>query len=87
VILLKFDGVVDDTGRLRLFFTNATMNLPTKPYETNGAYMWYSRVNVELRDRVKLISGQFTVPISSQWNKTGHIYPVQGWINGSKLDK
>ncbi len=66
-----------DQDELRIFFTNAKIENPHKTYETEGAYLWYSKVNVELRSRVKLISGVFNVPVSSQWNKSGHIYPVQ----------
>ncbi|OQR66743.1 D-glucuronyl C5-epimerase-like [Tropilaelaps mercedesae] len=50
---------------------------PTQKYRANGPYLWFGNYNVAVRDRVKVISGIEGVPVSTQWNSSGHLYPTQ----------
>lgn len=50
---------------------------PRKKYDPQGSFLWFENYNVEVRDRVKCISGMEGVPVSTQWNPQGHIYPIQ----------
>ncbi|XP_074599664.1 D-glucuronyl C5-epimerase B-like [Brevipalpus obovatus] len=50
---------------------------PKKPYNSSGPFLWFENYNVEVRDRVKCISGSKGVPISTQWEPNGHFYPIQ----------
>lgn len=50
---------------------------PREPYDHRGVFLWFDNYNVEVRDRVKYISGIHSVPVTSQWNANGHYYPVQ----------
>lgn len=50
---------------------------PREPYSAAGPYLWFDSYNVETRDRVKYISAIKHVPVSSQWDNKGHLYPVQ----------
>jgi hypothetical protein len=46
-------------------------------YNSTKEYLWFSQLDVESRDRVKYLNLKYSIPVSSQWNSTGHIYPVQ----------
>lgn len=46
-------------------------------YNSTREYLWFSQLDVESRDRVKYLNLKYSIPVSSQWNSTGHIYPVQ----------
>ncbi|XP_054708007.1 D-glucuronyl C5-epimerase B-like [Uloborus diversus] len=50
---------------------------PRQSYDPDGAYLWFENYNVEVRDRVKCISGIEGVPVSTQWDTRGHFYPIQ----------
>lgn len=52
-------------------------SLPTSKYRANGPYLWFGNYNVAVRDRVKCISGVEGVPVSTQWDSNGHLYPTQ----------
>ncbi|XP_028678324.1 D-glucuronyl C5-epimerase-like [Erpetoichthys calabaricus] len=47
------------------------------PYHPNGVFMSFEGYNVEVRDRVKCISGVEGVPLSTQWGPQGYFYPIQ----------
>ncbi|NXQ33365.1 GLCE epimerase, partial [Alaudala cheleensis] len=47
------------------------------PYRPHGVFMSFEGYNVELRDRVKCISGVEGVPLSTQWGPQGYFYPIQ----------
>lgn len=49
----------------------------SRVYNSSDEYLWFSQVNVESRSRVKYMSVRYGVPVSSQWNKDGHLYPIQ----------
>ncbi|XP_061409539.1 D-glucuronyl C5-epimerase [Lethenteron reissneri] len=46
-------------------------------YKPDGVFMSFEGYNVEVRDRVKCISGVEGVPISTQWGPQGYFYPIQ----------
>lgn len=46
-------------------------------YDSKGVFMTFENYNVELRERVKCISGKDGVPISTQWESQGYYYPTQ----------
>ncbi|CAI9595865.1 unnamed protein product [Staurois parvus] len=47
------------------------------PYHPDGVFMSFEGYNVEVRDRVKCISGVEGVPLSTQWGPQGYFYPIQ----------
>ncbi|XP_063781594.1 D-glucuronyl C5-epimerase isoform X2 [Pseudophryne corroboree] len=47
------------------------------PYHPDGVFMSFEGYNVEVRDRVKCISGIEGVPLSTQWGPQGYFYPIQ----------
>ncbi|KAL7305243.1 hypothetical protein TKK_0002628 [Trichogramma kaykai] len=46
-------------------------------YDPRGVFMTFENYNVEVRERVKCISGVDGVPISTQWESQGYYYPTQ----------
>ncbi|KAL0841693.1 hypothetical protein ABMA28_013966 [Loxostege sticticalis] len=50
---------------------------PRKKYDPRGTFTTFENYNVEVRDRVKCISGIEGVPVSTQWEPRGFFYPTQ----------
>ncbi|XP_072943501.1 D-glucuronyl C5-epimerase B isoform X2 [Epargyreus clarus] len=50
---------------------------PKKKYDPRGTFTTFENYNVEVRDRVKCISGIEGVPVSTQWEPRGFFYPTQ----------
>jgi heparosan-N-sulfate-glucuronate 5-epimerase len=50
---------------------------PKERYDSNSTFLWFDNYNVEVRDRVKCVSAIKGVPISTQWQSSGHFYPIQ----------
>ncbi|XP_045785564.1 D-glucuronyl C5-epimerase B isoform X2 [Maniola jurtina] len=50
---------------------------PKKKYDPRGTFATFENYNVEVRDRVKCISGIEGVPVSTQWEPKGFFYPTQ----------
>ncbi|XP_036819702.1 D-glucuronyl C5-epimerase B-like [Oncorhynchus mykiss] len=48
-----------------------------EPYHPDGVFMSFEAYNVEVRDRVKCISGVEGVPLSTQWGPQGYFYAIQ----------
>lgn len=48
-----------------------------EPYHPDGVFMSFEGYNVEVRDRVKCISGVEGVPLSTQWGPQGYFYAIQ----------
>ncbi|XP_062592168.1 D-glucuronyl C5-epimerase-like [Saccostrea cucullata] len=46
-------------------------------YHPSGVFMAFDQYSVEDRNRVKCVSGIEGVPISTQWERKGHYYPIQ----------
>ncbi|CAF0843279.1 unnamed protein product [Brachionus calyciflorus] len=74
----KFDinGKFEDNSYI-IEFSDSKVFHPIVNYDAKKEFLWFKNINVESRDRVKYISLRETVPISSQWNKSGHFYPIQ----------
>ncbi|XP_076852157.1 D-glucuronyl C5-epimerase B [Brachyhypopomus gauderio] len=47
------------------------------PYHPAGVFMSFEGYNVEVRDRVKCVSGVEGVPLSTQWGPQGYFYAIQ----------
>ncbi|XP_074655542.1 D-glucuronyl C5-epimerase B-like isoform X2 [Tubulanus polymorphus] len=71
--IIQQDGI----PRFEWQHSYSTFYRPTKKYTTDGIFMTFNHYNVEVRDRVKCISGQEGVPISTQWGAHGYFYPIQ----------
>lgn len=50
---------------------------PKKKYDPYGTFTTFENYNVEVRERVKCISGTEGVPVSIQWEPRGFYYPTQ----------
>lgn len=50
---------------------------PKSKYDPRGVFMYFENYNVEVRDRVKCVSGTEGVPMSTQWECQGYYYPTQ----------
>lgn len=50
---------------------------PKKKYDPRGTFTTFENYNVEVRDRVKCISGIEGVPVSMQWEPRGFFYATQ----------
>ncbi|GBP43647.1 D-glucuronyl C5-epimerase B [Eumeta japonica] len=50
---------------------------PKKKYDPFGTFTTFENYNVEVRERVKCISGIEGVPVSIQWDPQGFFYPTQ----------
>lgn len=50
---------------------------PKKKYDPRGTFTTFENYNVEVRDRVKCVSGIEGVPVSTQWEPRGFYYPTQ----------
>lgn len=74
--------------------TNSIINpyeLNFKLYTTSGVYLSFDETDVAIRSRVKAISGEYEVPVTTQWDVRGYYYPIQiaqyGLSHLSKLYK
>lgn len=50
---------------------------PKKIYDPRSTFTTFENYNVEVRERVKCISGVEGVPVSIQWEPRGFFYPTQ----------
>ncbi|CAH0555986.1 unnamed protein product [Brassicogethes aeneus] len=50
---------------------------PKQEYDPKGVFMYFENYNVEVRERVKCVSGVEGVPVSTQWESSGYYYPTQ----------
>ncbi|CAF4235152.1 unnamed protein product [Adineta steineri] len=46
-------------------------------YNSRGSYLNFAYFNVEQRNRVLYIDFLYDIPVSSQWQSDGHLYPTQ----------
>ncbi|EFO22995.2 hypothetical protein LOAG_05488 [Loa loa] len=46
-------------------------------YDYHGAFGHFASYSVETRDRVRCISAQYGVPLSTQWSAVPYFYPIQ----------
>ncbi|XP_041966430.1 glucuronic acid epimerase a [Alosa sapidissima] len=66
-------------GAERFEFSHSYSKVYTQrePYHPDGVFMSFEGYNVEVRERVKCISGAEGVPVSTQWGPQGYFYPIQ----------
>ncbi|XP_057185938.1 glucuronic acid epimerase a [Triplophysa rosa] len=71
--LVQYDGM----ERFEFSHSYSRVYAQREPYHPDGVFMSFEGYNVEVRDRVKCISGMEGVPISTQWGPQGYFYPIQ----------
>ncbi|XP_077066400.1 glucuronic acid epimerase a [Siphateles boraxobius] len=71
--LVQYDG----TERFEFSHSYSRVYAQREPYHPDGVFMSFEGYNVEVRDRVKCISGVEGVPMSTQWGPQGYFYPIQ----------
>ncbi|NXW78262.1 GLCE epimerase, partial [Hirundo rustica] len=67
----------DGSERFEFSHSYSKVYAQRAPYRPDGVFMSFEGYNVELRDRVKCISGGAGVPVSTQWGPQGYFYPIQ----------
>ncbi|KFO38031.1 D-glucuronyl C5-epimerase [Fukomys damarensis] len=74
-----YGKVVQYDGYERFEFSHSYSKVYAQraPYHPDGVFMSFEGYNVEVRDRVKCISGVEGVPLSTQWGPQGYFYPIQ----------
>lgn len=74
-----YGKVIQYDGYERFEFQHSYSKVYTQrePYHPEGVFMSFEAYNVEVRDRVKCISGVEGVPLSTQWGPQGYFYPIQ----------
>ncbi|WAR14505.1 GLCE-like protein [Mya arenaria] len=53
------------------------VHVPPEVIRPDGIFMSFEHYNVEIRKRVKCITATEGVPVSTQWEASGHFYPIQ----------
>ncbi|XP_015916541.1 D-glucuronyl C5-epimerase B [Parasteatoda tepidariorum] len=71
--IVKHSGV----DRFEWQHSYSKVYFPKQKYNPSKVFLWFENYNVEVRDRVKCISGVEGVPVSTQWDTRGHFYPIQ----------
>lgn len=71
--LATYDGL----ERFEWLHSYSKIVSPKGKYESHGVFMTFENYNVEVRERVKCVSGIDGVPISTQWEVQGYYYPTQ----------
>ncbi|NWU31267.1 GLCE epimerase, partial [Dyaphorophyia castanea] len=67
----------DGSERFEFSHSYSKVYAQRAPYQPDGVFMSFEGYNVEVRDRVKCISGVEGVPLSTQWGPQGYFYPIQ----------
>lgn len=67
----------DDYERFEWSHSYSKVYHPKGKYDPRGIFMFFENYNVEVRDRVKCVSGSEGVPVSTQWESQGYYYPTQ----------
>ncbi|XP_038670899.1 D-glucuronyl C5-epimerase-like [Scyliorhinus canicula] len=71
--IAQYDGY----DRFEFSHSYSKVYTPRGTYRPDGVFMSFEGYNVEVRDRVKCISGVEGVPLSTQWGPQGYFYPIQ----------
>lgn len=67
-----------DGSRFELFTSYSKIRVPEGDfYDPNGPFGHFATYSVETRERVRCISAQTGVPMSTQWSSTPYYYPIQ----------
>ncbi|XP_071049996.1 D-glucuronyl C5-epimerase B isoform X2 [Onthophagus taurus] len=67
----------DDKSRFEWSHSYSKIYQPKGRYDPRGVFMHFENYNVEIRERVKCVSGIEGVPMSTQWESQGYYYPTQ----------
>ncbi|XP_060528663.1 D-glucuronyl C5-epimerase isoform X2 [Cylas formicarius] len=70
-------AVYEGTEKFEWSHSYSRVYHPKSKYDSRGIFMYFENYNVEVRDRVKCISGIEAVPVSTQWESQGYYYPTQ----------
>ncbi|PZC79397.1 hypothetical protein B5X24_HaOG216392 [Helicoverpa armigera] len=70
-------STADNTEKFEWSHSYGKIYHPKKKYDPRGTFTTFENYNVEVRDRVKCISGIEGVPVSTQWEPRGFFYPTQ----------
>lgn len=71
----KFDSKERETFRFQHSYSK--IYLARERYDYRRKFLFFENYSVENRQRVKYVSGLYNVPVSTQWNSLGHLYPIQ----------
>ncbi|KAJ8417187.1 hypothetical protein AAFF_G00284140 [Aldrovandia affinis] len=71
--VVQYDGY----DRFEFSHSYSKVYAQREPYHPDGVFMSFEGYNVEVRDRVKCISGVEGVPLSTQWGPQGYFYAIQ----------
>ncbi|XP_036399027.1 D-glucuronyl C5-epimerase B-like [Megalops cyprinoides] len=71
--LVQYDGY----DRFEFSHSYSKVYAQREHYHPDGVFMSFEGYNVEVRDRVKCISGVEGVPLSTQWGPQGYFYAIQ----------
>ncbi|XP_012690193.1 D-glucuronyl C5-epimerase B [Clupea harengus] len=71
--VVQYDGY----DRFEFSHSYSKVYAQREPYHPSGVFMSFEGYNVEVRDRVKCISGVEGVPLSTQWGPQGYFYAIQ----------
>ncbi|XP_008548880.1 D-glucuronyl C5-epimerase B [Microplitis demolitor] len=71
--LATYDGL----ERFEWLHSYSKIVRPKSKYDPRGVFMTFENYNVEVRERVKCVSGSDGVPMSTQWESQGYYYPTQ----------
>ncbi|KAL6726881.1 hypothetical protein Aduo_008809 [Ancylostoma duodenale] len=67
-----------DGSRFELFTSYSKIRVPDgDSYDPKGPFGHFATYSVETRERVRCISGETGVPMSTQWSPTPYYYPIQ----------
>ncbi|XP_015598441.1 D-glucuronyl C5-epimerase B isoform X2 [Cephus cinctus] len=70
-------AIYDGLERFEWLHSYSKIVSPKGKYDSRGVFMTFENYNVEVRERVKCVSGNDGVPISTQWESQGYYYPTQ----------
>lgn len=68
---------LDGKETFRFQHSYSKIFLARERYDYRKKFLFFENYGVENRARVKFISGLYSVPVSTQWNSMGHLYPIQ----------
>uniref|UniRef100_A0A3B1JJG0 heparosan-N-sulfate-glucuronate 5-epimerase n=1 Tax=Astyanax mexicanus TaxID=7994 RepID=A0A3B1JJG0_ASTMX len=71
--VVQYDGY----DRFEFSHSYSKVYAQREQYNPSGVFMSFEGYNVEVRDRVKCISGVEGVPLSTQWGPQGYFYAIQ----------
>ncbi|KAK3509677.1 hypothetical protein QTP70_008425 [Hemibagrus guttatus] len=71
--VVQYDGY----DRFEFSHSYSKVYAQREAYRPSGVFMSFEGYNVEVRDRVKCISGVEGVPLSTQWGPQGYFYAIQ----------